>query len=80
MHTPHLDKLAGDGVLFRRAYCQFSWCNPSRASLLTSRRPDTTMVHNNSVFFRMRNPDFTTLPQYFLQNGYTTLGMGKIFH
>jgi iduronate 2-sulfatase len=80
MHTPHLDKLAGDGVLFRRAYCQFSWCNPSRASLLTSRRPDTTMVHNNSVFFRMRNPDFTTLPQYFVQNGYTTLGMGKIFH
>ncbi|ELU08566.1 hypothetical protein CAPTEDRAFT_24029, partial [Capitella teleta] len=80
MHTPHLDKLAGDGVLFRRAYCQFSWCNPSRASLLTSRRPDTTMVHNNSVFFRMRNPDFTTLPQYFKKNGYTTLGMGKIFH
>ncbi|ELT96527.1 hypothetical protein CAPTEDRAFT_63083, partial [Capitella teleta] len=80
MHTPHLDELAGDGVLFRRAYCQFSWCNPSRTSLLTSRRPDTTRIYDNRVFFRTVNPDFTTLPQYFKENGYTTLGFGKIFH
>ena len=78
--TPSLDSLASKGLLFRRAYCQFSWCNPSRSSLFTSRRPDTTMVHNNSVFFRMRNPDFKTLPQYFKENGFLTLGMGKIYH
>ena len=80
MATPHLDSLASGGLLFRRAYCQFSWCNPSRSSFLTSRRPDTTMVHNNSVFFRENNPNFVSLPQYFKQNGYLTLGMGKVFH
>jgi hypothetical protein len=47
--TPNLDVLASESLLFRRAYCQISWCNPSRSSFLTSRRPDTTMVHNNSV-------------------------------
>ena len=78
--TPHLDSLANKGMLFRRAYCQFSWCNPSRSSLLTSRRPDTTMVHNNSVYFRQNNPNFVSLPQYFKQNGYLTLAMGKVFH
>ncbi len=30
MHTPHLDKLASEGVLFERAYVQYSYCAPSR--------------------------------------------------
>ncbi|ELU10818.1 hypothetical protein CAPTEDRAFT_174794 [Capitella teleta] len=80
MHTPNLDSLSDRGLLFRRAYCQQAWCNPSRSSFLTSRRPETTMVHNNSVFFRDVNPNLVTIPQYFRQNGYLTLGMGKVFH
>lgn len=80
MQTPHLDALAGSGILFRRAYCQFAWCNPSRSSFLTSRRPDTTLVHNNSVNFRQNNRAMVSLPQYFKQNGYFTMGMGKVFH
>ncbi|MCP4812428.1 MAG: sulfatase-like hydrolase/transferase, partial [Planctomycetaceae bacterium] len=33
--SPHLDKLATEGLLFKRAYCQQSICSPSRASLMT---------------------------------------------
>ena len=38
------------------------------------------MVHNNSVYFRQNNPNFVTLPQYFKQQGYRTIGIGKVFH
>jgi len=42
--TPNLDRLAGRGVLFERAYIQQALCNPSRASLMTGRRPDTLRI------------------------------------
>src|SRR5687768_4477322 len=42
--TPQLDALARRGVLFERAYCQQAVCNPSRASVMTGRRPDTVKV------------------------------------
>lgn len=42
IRTPNLDKLAARSLLFNNAYCQYALCGPSRASVLTSRRPDTT--------------------------------------
>jgi len=42
--TPNLDKLASEGVLFERAYCQQAICSPSRASIMTGTRPDTNGV------------------------------------
>ena len=42
--TPNLDALARRGVVFERAFCQHAVCNPSRASILTGRRPDTLRV------------------------------------
>lgn len=37
--TPHIDKLAADGVLFRNAYAAAPSCNPSRAAVFSGRAP-----------------------------------------
>ncbi|MEN8681087.1 MAG: sulfatase-like hydrolase/transferase, partial [Akkermansiaceae bacterium] len=39
--TPNINKLAKQGLLFNRAYCQQAICSPSRASIMTGTRPDT---------------------------------------
>ncbi len=80
MKTPHIDKLAAGGMLFERAYCQVAVCNPSRNSVLSGCRPDTTGIFNNQTFLRPMLPDVITLPQHFKNHGYTTLSLGKIFH
>ena len=77
--TPHLDKLAGQGLLFDRAYCNYPICGATRASLLSGLYP------NPKRFIGLRSldsyePDAVTLPQVFKQNGYTTLSNGKVFH
>ncbi len=84
--TPNIDKLAGDGVFFTNAHCQAPLCGPSRASLMSGLRPSTTgqygMVHDNEVR-RDDNPatkDIIFLPEYFRNNGYHTMGIGKLFH
>ena len=37
MHTPNIDKLAADSVVFDQAYVQWPYCGPSRAAILTGR-------------------------------------------
>ena len=78
--TPHLDDLASEGLLFNRAYCQQAICRPSRASLMTGTRPETTGLFHNYVALRELQPDILTLPQHFIANGYETAYVGKIFH
>lgn len=78
--TPHMDKLAKRGMLFSNAYCQQAVCAPSRASLMTGRRPNTTKVWDLKTHFRTALPDVVTLPQYFKQQGYHTQSVGKIYH
>ncbi|WP_282123849.1 sulfatase [Algibacter mikhailovii] len=78
--SPNLDKLASQGLLFNNAYCQQAICGPSRASLLSGIRPETSGVFHNYIKFREVNPDVVTLPQHFINNGYEAVYTGKIFH
>ena len=78
--SPNIDALASNGLTFDRAYTQQAVCNPSRASLLTGLRPDSTQVWDLRTAFRDYLPDIVTLPQFFKNNGYYTVGMGKTFH
>lgn len=78
--SPHIDRLAREGMVFDRAYVQVALCMPSRTSMLTGRRPDTTGVVDFTVRFRSVLPDVVTLPQHFKNHGYHAAGLGKIFH
>ena len=83
--TPNMDQLASEGVLFTNAHCQAPLCGPSRASLMTGLRPSTTgiygMIDDNKI--RSDNEatsDIIFLPEYFQNEGYYTMGIGKLFH
>ena len=80
MHTPNLDALADESLLFLNAFAQQALCGPSRTSLLTGRRPDTTRITQCYDYWRDMGGNFTTIPQFFKEHGYRTLGAGKIFH
>jgi len=78
--TPSFDAFSKTGTTFMRAYCQAAVCAPSRASVMTGLRPDSTRVWDLRGKFRINLPDVVTMPQYFHEHGYHTVSMGKIFH
>lgn len=80
--TPNLDRLAARGTLFTNAHCQAPLCNPSRTSMLTSRRPSSTGIYGLSPWFRAvpELRDLVSLPQAFRAAGYHTAISGKIYH
>src|SRR5688500_15016829 len=78
--SPNIDGLAKSGITFNRAYCQQAVCSPSRISLMTGRRPDTTKIYDLETALRKTLPDVVTLPQHFKQHGYHAAGFGKIYH
>ncbi len=79
IHSPNIDRLAEQGVVFTKAYCQWAVCGPSRASIMSGLTPDGTGIRNLSSQLRTENPDVVTLPEYFLTNNYTTAGAGKVY-
>ncbi|NNJ25885.1 sulfatase [Alienimonas chondri] len=78
--TPHLDRLAAEGTCFLNAYNQIPLCNPSRASVMTGRRPDDIKVYDLDRHFRDELPNVVTLPQAFQNAGYFAARVGKIYH
>ncbi|HJN13516.1 MAG: sulfatase [Pirellulaceae bacterium] len=78
--TPHLDAFAKRSLQFERAYVQCAVCSPSRNSMLSGVRPNTTGLRGFGVRVRAVMPDIVTLPQHFKQNGHHTRAFGKIFH
>ena len=80
VHSPNLDRIARAGITFNRSYCQQAVCSPTRSSLMTGTRPDTTKVWDLVTHFRDALPNVVTLGQHFKNNGYFVQGMGKIYH
>lgn len=80
IHSPNIDRIAARGMVFNRAYCQQAVCSPSRSSLMTGTRPDTTKVWDLNTHFRKAIPEVVTLGQHFKNQGWFVQGMGKIFH
>lgn len=78
--TPHLDRLAGQAVVFDRAYCQQAVCWPSRNSFFSGLRPEHLKKTNATATFRASAPHQVSLPEYFKAHGWFTTGLGKILH
>ena len=83
--TPNLDRLAKESVHFTQAYCNAPSCNPSRASVMLGKHPNSTGFYSNksgntSIDLRKYYPNKLTLPQFFRQHGYSTFRTGKIYH
>jgi arylsulfatase A-like enzyme len=73
--TPHLDRLAAEGVVFTHAYCQGGVCTPSRTSFMLG----LNNRHAGADHFR-KHPDTMTLGRWFREHGYQTFSVGKIDH
>ncbi|XP_073919260.1 iduronate 2-sulfatase isoform X2 [Castor canadensis] len=78
--SPNIDQLASHSLLFQNAFSQQAVCAPSRVSFLTGRRPDTTRLYDFNSYWRVHAGNFSTIPQYFKENGYMTMSVGKVFH
>jgi iduronate 2-sulfatase len=80
IHSPNIDQLAKNGVLFERAYCMVPTCGASRASLMTGIRPARNRFVNYLTWAEKDAPGITTFNTQFRKSGYYTVSLGKIFH
>jgi len=82
IRTPHIDRLAAEGLLFTRAFATSGVCSPARATLLTGLIPSRTGVHNG-LPEKFAVPDyaaideFRNLPRTLADAGYATALVGK---
>lgn len=74
VQTPHIDRLAAEGVRFANAFCTTSLCSPSRASILTGLYAHSHRVRDNFTELPATLPQW---PARLRANGYTTSYIGK---
>lgn len=77
--TPNIDAIAATGTRYTRAYCQGTFCGPSRASMLSGYYPHATKAFGYTSP-RPQIGDRATWPQHFMKNGYHTARVSKIYH
>ena len=82
VRSPHIDRLASQGRLFRRHYVQCPTCGASRFALLTGRYGSSS---NEALFQRAKAMEKgrevpPCLPGHFRRSGYTTVAVGKVSH
>ncbi len=73
--TPNIDALAGDGVVFERAYCNYPLCAPSRMSMMSGLLPSNAGAFDNGAEFPASLPTFA---HYLRLLGYQTCLSGKM--
>jgi iduronate 2-sulfatase len=80
--TPAIDALAERGTRFTRAYCQYSVCGPSRASMMSGLYPETLEIMNNNASSKINKNlgKRATLGQAFKRHNYLSVRVSKIYH
>jgi iduronate 2-sulfatase len=78
--TPHIDKLASEGRMFRNHFVHCAACGPSRSTLLSGRRTLNWSVFEDIRESAIKPDSIFSLPQLFKENGYKTVGIGKVSH
>ena len=80
-HLPSADALAKQSLIFDRAFVQQAVCGPSRASLMSGRRPDRTQMWNFEGGFRQTPgaEHWNTFPEHFWKQGFYSAGCGKLY-
>lgn len=75
VHSPHIDRLAGEGIVFDAAYCNSPLCAPARFSLLSGALPSRIGAYDNAAYFPANVP---TIAHYLRRLGYDTCLAGKM--
>ncbi len=78
--TPNIDRLAATGVRFTRAYCQGTYCGPSRAAFMSGYYPHASGLLGYDSPRPRIGPDTITWPQLFKNSGYHTVRVSKLYH
>lgn len=75
--TPHIDRLAAEGIRFTQCYSGSSVCAPSRCCLMTGMHNGHGRVRDNLPHGVFLQPDDKTVAEVLKQAGYTTGAIGK---
>lgn len=82
--SPHLDRLAGEGLLFEKVVTTMATTLPAHTSLMTSTHPVRHGVRANFNVYRKTAPSgergIETVAQMFQRAGYRTAGFVSVFH
>ncbi|MGJ8691708.1 MAG: sulfatase-like hydrolase/transferase [Thalassotalea sp.] len=83
IHSPNIDELAKNSRVFLNQYVNAPSCGPSRYSMLTGRygppQNNALILRGNAILAGDKNVP-VSMPQWFKQQGYTTVSVGKVSH